>query len=179
MPLIEKIFPKLDDAPAYRGDGRKEHLPESALPLIAYEDLVEAQSDALRMAASRRKPAASICYTSGTTGNPKGVLYSHRSTVLHAMSVCGRACSASPARTSVLAGRADVPRQCLGHPLCGGDGRGQDRAAGAGGLDGKSIFELVDGEQVDLMLGVPTVWLNLLNYCEKRGPATWIRSSAW
>ena len=112
--------------------------------------------------------AASICYTSGTTGNPKGVLYSHRSTVLHAMSVCGAAVLGLSSRTSVLPVVPMFHVNAWGIPYAA-TMAGSKLVLPAAGLDGKSIFEMVDQDKVDLMLGVPTVWLNLLQYCEREG----------
>ena len=107
-----------------------------------------------------------MCYTSGTTGNPKGVLYSHRSTVLHALASC------APGALGLSSQNALLPVVPMFHVNAWGI---PYSAAMAGaklvlpgpGLDGKSLYEMIDGERVELLLGVPTVWLNLLNYCEK------------
>ena len=74
--------------------------------------------------------ACTLCYTSGTTGNPKGVLYSHRSTMLHAFAACAADGLALSARDSILRDRAAVPRQCLEPAVFGGDVRRQAGAAG-------------------------------------------------
>ena len=66
----------------------RDHLPPSALDLSSYEELVNAHSDDFEWPTFDENTAAALCYTSGTTGNPKGVLYSHRSTVLHATAIC-------------------------------------------------------------------------------------------
>jgi acyl-CoA synthetase (AMP-forming)/AMP-acid ligase II len=168
VPLIEKIFPKLTTVQHVVVMVGKEHLPQSSLPLIAYEELVEAQSDDYEWAQFDENLAASLCYTSGTTGNPKGVLYSHRSTVLHAMSVCGAGVLGISSRTSVLPVVPMFHVNAWGIPYAA-TMAGAKLVLPGGGLDGKSIFEMVERDKVDLMLGVPTVWLNLLNYCEREG----------
>jgi acyl-CoA synthetase (AMP-forming)/AMP-acid ligase II len=168
VPLVEKIFPKLTTLQHVVVMVGKEHLPDSSLPMIAYEDLVEAQSDDYEWPQVDENLAGSICYTSGTTGNPKGVLYSHRSTVLHAMSVCGAGVLGLSSRTSVLPVVPMFHVNAWGIPYAA-TMAGSKLVLPAAGLDGKSIFEMVDRDKVDLMLGVPTVWLNLLQYCEREG----------
>jgi 3-(methylthio)propionyl---CoA ligase len=168
VPLIEKIFPKLTTLQHVVVMAGKEHLPQSSLPLIAYEELIEAQSDDFEWPQFDENIAASICYSSGTTGNPKGVLYSHRSTVLHAMSVCGAGVLGLSSRTSVLPVVPMFHVNAWGIPYAA-PMAGAKLVLPGGGLDGKSVFELVEADQVDLLLGVPTVWLNLLQYCEREG----------
>ena len=92
-------------------------MPQSTLPLLCYEDLIAAESDSFDWPVLHEGLAAALCYTSGTTGNPKGVLYGHRSTVLHAMASHGYRCARRIEPGRDLAGRAHVPCQCLGHPL--------------------------------------------------------------
>ncbi len=168
VPLIEKIFPKLTTLQHVVVMAGKQHLPQSSLPLIAYEELIEAQSDDFEWPQFDENIAASICYTSGTTGNPKGVLYSHRSTVLHAMSVCGAGVLGLSSRTSVLPVVPMFHVNAWGIPYAA-PMAGAKLVLPGGGLDGKSVFELVEADRVDLLLGVPTVWLNLLQYCEREG----------
>ncbi len=92
--------------------------------------LAQADPDGFRYAEHAETDAVSMCYTSGTTGRPKGVVYSHRSTVLHTFVGCtGRLLG--PARHRLpAAGDADVPRQLLGHSVCGGDAGHEDRFSG-------------------------------------------------
>lgn len=168
VPLIEKIRHKLTTLQHVVVMVDREHMPESALPLICYEDLVEAESEDFAWPRLDENLAAAICYTSGTTGNPKGVLYSHRSTVLHAMATCSADVLSLSSRTSVLPVVPMFHVNAWGIPYAA-TMAGSRLVLPGGGLDGKSIYELVDAEKVDLMLGVPTVWLNLLQYCEREG----------
>jgi acyl-CoA synthetase (AMP-forming)/AMP-acid ligase II len=101
----------------------------TAIPnLLCYEDLVDAQPDDFEWPVFDEETASSLCYTSGTTGNPKGVLYSHRSTVLHTYASALPDALNLSARDVVLPVGADVPRQRLGPAVFGLHGR---RAPGA------------------------------------------------
>ncbi|WP_088345245.1 MULTISPECIES: long-chain-fatty-acid--CoA ligase [Rhodomicrobium] len=168
VPLIEKIFPKLTTVQHVVVMVGRAHMPDCALPLLCYEDLVEAENEDFAWPQLDENLAAAICYTSGTTGNPKGVLYSHRSTVLHAMSSCSADILSLSSRTSVLPVVPMFHVNAWGIPYSA-TMAGCKLVLPAGGLDGKSLYELVDAEKVDLMLGVPTVWLNLLQYCDREG----------
>jgi fatty-acyl-CoA synthase len=109
------------------------------------------------------------CYTSGTTGNPKGVLYSHRSNVLHALAMNGADALGLRSTSCVLPVvpmyHANAWSIAFTAPLAGA------RLVLPGPrLDGASLYELIERERVTLMAGVPTVWLRLLDYLrqEKR-----------
>src|SRR5690606_36239179 len=112
--------------------------------------------------------AASLCYTSGTTGNPKGVLYSHRSTVLHAWA------AVSPDALKISNGGSVLPVVPMFHVNAWGvpyaaTMAGSKLVLPGAGMDGASLYELIAEEEVALLLGVPTVWLGLLQYCEREG----------
>ena len=144
------------------------HMPADVqIPnLLCYEELIADKPGNYDWPSFDERTASSLCYTSGTTGNPKGVLYSHRSTVLHRYGA-GAARRARPlgARRDP-AGGADVPRQCLGHALRRADGPARSWCSPAPQLDGASLYELFEKEKVTLSAGVPTVWLGLLNYMQ-------------
>ena len=133
--------------------------------LLVYEDLVAAEDDHFTWPHFDENTASSLCYTSGTTGNPKGVLYSHRSTVLHTYA------GAMP--DALNCGAADtilpvVPMfhvNAWGLPYIGCMVGAKLVFPGAG-LDGKSLYELFENEGVTLSAGVPTVWQGLLGYVE-------------
>ena len=143
------------------------HMPRSqALPnLICYEDLIAEESEEFAWPEFDERTAAGLCYTSGTTGNPKGVLYSHRSTVLHAVSACRSSALNLGPMSRVL------PVVPMFH-VCAWGVPYSAPIAGAGivfpgaGMDGASLYELIDSEKATSMLGVPTVWLGLLNYID-------------
>jgi acyl-CoA synthetase (AMP-forming)/AMP-acid ligase II len=138
--------------------------------LLCYEDLIGAQSDDYAWPQFDERSAASLCYTSGTTGNPKGALYSHRSTVLHAYA------SAMPNALNVSARDVVLPVVPMFHvnawglpysvPLSGA------RLVFPGpALDGRSLYDLFEGEGVTFSAGVPTVWLGLVNHVIEHGLA--------
>ena len=145
------------------------HMPETALPgALCFETLMEGASEDFEWPSFDENTASSLCYSSGTTGNPKGVLYSHRSTVLHAMS------AALPDVIDVSAADTTMPVVPMFHvnawgfpyftPMMGA------KLVLPGPLaDGASIHELLENERVTISAGVPTVWLGLLQYLEETG----------
>jgi fatty-acyl-CoA synthase len=167
LPLIEKIAGQLATVKHFVLMCGRAHMPaESRIPaLLCYEELVEAGSEAYEWPDLDENSAASLCYTSGTTGNPKGVLYSHRSTVLHTMAV------ALPDALNVSARETILPVVPMFHV----NAWGLPYAACLAGaklvfpgpaLDGKSLHELFENEGVTLSAGVPTVWQGLLAHVE-------------
>ncbi len=166
LPLIEAVRDKLPHLKHVIVLAPREALPVSSFKLISYEDLISDQPDRFEWPDLNENLAASMCYTSGTTGNPKGVLYSHRSTVLHAIVAC------TPSALEMGSQNVILPVVPMFHvnawsiPYAGAMA-GAKLVLPGPGLDGKSLQELIAEENVDLILGVPTVWLNLLQYCEK------------
>ena len=142
------------------------HMPTSKLPnLLCYEELLQAQSDLFSWPALDESAASSLCYTSGTTGNPKGVLYSQRSTVLHTYAAAlpdALNCSATDVILPVVP-MFHVNAWGLPYVACM---VGAKLVFPGPALDGKSLFELFESEQVTLSAGVPTVWQGLLTYVE-------------
>jgi fatty-acyl-CoA synthase len=136
----------------------------SALPgLLSYEALLAAQSAQYTWPVFDENTASSLCYTSGTTGNPKGVLYSHRSTVLHAYAAALPDVMNLSARDSVLPVVPMFHVNAWGVPYAAAL-TGTKLVFPGPALDGKSLFELMQAEGVTLAAGVPTVWLGLLNF---------------
>jgi len=141
---------------------REESLP----PLTSYETWIAQASSDYDWPELDEYAAAGLCYTSGTTGNPKGVLYSHRSTLLHAMA------SASPAVMGITATDVVLPVVPMFHVNAWGlpylcPMMGAKLVFPGPALDGKSIYELFEAEQVTISAGVPTVWQMLLTYLDQ------------
>ena len=165
--LIEKIAPSCPTVRGFIAMTDRAHMPDIAVPkLLCYEELIAAASRDYAWPAFDENAASSLCYTSGTTGNPKGVLYSHRSTVLHSFAACSTDGLALSARDSVL----------LIVPLFHVNAWGVPYAAAMCGaklvlpgpsLDGASIYRLLAGEQCNFSLGVPTVWLGFFDHVER------------
>jgi 3-(methylthio)propionyl---CoA ligase len=132
-----------------------------------YEKLVEAESERFDWPEFDEKNAACLCYTSGTTGNPKGALYSHRSTIIHAYG------SALPDALDLSARDCILPVVPMFHVNAWGLPyacalMGAKLVFPAQHLDGKSLHQLFEAEEVTMSAGVPTVWLGLLNYMKEQ-----------
>lgn len=168
-PLLEKLSPRLPTVEAYVFLTDAEHMPETSLKGAApYEELLAETDGDFEWLEGDENEAAGMCYTSGTTGDPKGVVYSHRSNVLHAMGVLGPDCFGLSSRDVVL------PVV----PLFHANGWGLGIAGPMAGcalvmpgprLDGASVHQLLDDEGVTCTAAVPTVWLGLLDHLEKTG----------
>jgi 3-(methylthio)propionyl---CoA ligase len=131
--------------------------------LLCYEDLIENSTDDYEWLLFDENSASSLCYTSGTTGNPKGALYSHRSTVLHSYA------STMPDAMNVSVRDVVLPVVPMFHVNAWGlpysvPLTGAKMVFPGPALDGKSLYELFEQEQVTFSAGVPTVWLGLLTH---------------
>jgi fatty-acyl-CoA synthase len=148
------------------------HMPDIALPegmeLLCYEELMAASDESYAWPSFDENTAAALCYTSGTTGKPKGVLYSHRSTVLHAFA----------SNMADVIGLRATDRVLPVVPMFHVNAWGTPYAAPMVGaslimpgrhLDGASLTKLMNDERVTLSAGVPTVWLGLLNHLRGSG----------
>jgi fatty-acyl-CoA synthase len=169
LPLIERLAPALKSVKRYVAMTDRAHMPDSKIPdLLCYEELVGAQDDDYAWPQFDERTASSLCYTSGTTGHPKGVLFSHRSTVLHSFGVCSSdGLRLARAETALLV----VPMfhvNAWGMPYAGAMS-GAKLVMPGPGLDGKNVYDLMRDEKVTLALGVPTVWLNLFNHVDAAG----------
>ena len=147
----------------------KAGMPASSLPgLLCYEDLLDRQPDTFAWPDLDEHTAAALCYTSGTTGEPKGVLYSHRSSVLHAMSIC------MPDVFSISGGDVVMPVVPMFHVAAWGIPYaapmvGAKLVLPGPRLDGASLQALIAAEDVTCTAGVPTVWMAMLDWVEANG----------
>jgi fatty-acyl-CoA synthase len=168
LPLVEKLAPSCPTVTTWVAMTDRAHLPASAaLPgVLCYEDLLAGETDDYAWPEFDENTAAALCYTSGTTGNPKGALFSHRSTVLHAMACCLPDAKGYSARSVVLPIVPMFHVNAWGIPYSAPLVGAKLVFPGAG-LDGKSLYELFESERVETSAGVPTVWLGLIQYMKQ------------
>jgi fatty-acyl-CoA synthase len=163
-PLVEKLAPACRGVKGWVAMTDRAHMPKIAVDeLLCYEELVEDQRDDYEWPELDEDTAAGLCYTSGTTGNPKGVLFSHRSSVLHAYAISLPDASDYSARSVVLPIVPMFHVNAWGIPYAG-PLVGAKLVFPGPGLDGASLYELFEKERVTTSSGVPTVWLGLINY---------------
>jgi len=168
LPIVEAIAAKTPGVKGWVALADRAHMPaKSNLPnLLCYEELIDAAKPIDAWPRFDENTASMMCYTSGTTGQPKGVLYSHRSTVLHCYA------AALPDALNLSARDVLLPVVPMFHVNAWGlpyvaSMVGAKMVMPGPGLDGKSLFELFEAEKVTISAGVPTVWLNLLNYVKQ------------
>jgi fatty-acyl-CoA synthase len=170
VPLLEKIAGQTPAVEGYIVMTDDEHMPRTTLRgAISYESFIRDESAEYEWPLLDENEAVALCYTSGTTGDPKGVLYSHRSTLLHAyagvapdvLNLSNRDCVLPvvplfhvnawgiPYSTLMVGAKLVLPGPKMG--------------------DGQALYELLESEGVTSALGVPTIWSMLLQYCSKTG----------
>ncbi len=170
MPLLEKIADKIPDVEGFIVMTDEAHMPETSLPNVhCYETLIASASADYAWPDLDENTASALCYTSGTTGDPKGVLYSHRSTVLHAYASIAPDTLNLSSRDSVLPVVPLFHVNAWGVPYSAAIVGAKLVLPGPKMGDGETLCELLDSEDVTQALGVPTVWLALLAYTEKAG----------
>ncbi|MFN3369927.1 MAG: long-chain fatty acid--CoA ligase [Sphingomonadaceae bacterium] len=169
VPLVEKLAPRFETIERYVLLTDAGHMPaNSPLDLICYEDWIAGQPDDQPWTTLDENAPAGLCYTSGTTGNPKGVQYSHRSNVLHAMAACmtdtfgvGAQSVVMPIAPMYHANAWSIPYTTA---ACGA------KLVMAGPhFDPPTLHRMIVQEKVDLALAVPTIWLGMLQHLEKSG----------
>ena len=167
IPLVEGVQDQLNFVETIIIAAEKSAIPKNNLNnACSYDDLLEQESSEYQWPELNEDTSSALCYTSGTTGNPKGVLYSHRSTILHAISIAGTmgfhsSSAVLPVVPMFHVNAWGVPYSALIN--------GFTLVLPGHALDGESLYELVQQESVDCLLGVPTVWLGLLQYLEGKG----------
>jgi len=167
LPLVEAIAHRVKTIKAFVAMTDRAHMPASSkIPgLKCYEELIADASDEFAWPTFDEGLASSLCYTSGTTGNPKGVLYSHRSTMLHTFAIALPDALSCSAKESILPVVPMFHVNAWGLPYAACM-MGSKLVFPGAGLDGKSLYELFESERVTLSAGVPTVWQGLLSYVE-------------
>lgn len=170
MPLVEKIAGECPQVKGWVVMTNREHMPTTSLDnVLCYEELLTGQSDHFDWPELDENLACALCYTSGTTGNPKGVLYSHRSTVLHTYATL------MPDALNISGSDVVMPIVPMFHVNAWGNPYACP-VAGAKMVmpgnkmgDGPTLAALINEEGVTMSAGVPTVWLNLLAHLQSSG----------
>ena len=166
VPILEAISDKLPTIERYVVLTDAAHMPQTRLKnAVAYEDWIAEVDEDFKWEEFDENTAAGLCYTSGTTGDPKGVLYSHRSNVLHSLALSGIDALALSSSGSILPVvpmfHANSWSLAFSVPMAG-----SKMVMPGAKLDGASIYELLDSEQVSMTAAVPTVWLMLLQHMQ-------------
>lgn len=169
VPLAEALASQLDTVEHYVILTDDEHMPETTLPgAVSYESLIAGRDTHYDWPELDETAAAALCYTSGTTGHPKGVLYSHRSTVLHALGV------SLPDVFNLSRDASCLPIVPMFHACAWGlpyatAATGTRLVMPGPRMDAEGVTELLDAEKVDFSAAVPSVFLGLVNHWRERG----------
>ncbi len=169
VPLLESLWEELETPEAVVVMTDSEHMPDSSLPkLLCYEDLLDGQPESFDWPRLDERSASALCYTSGTTGEPKGALYDHRSAVLHALGVIAHMDGLFTSRDNFLVIVPMFHVCAWGFPYIA-PLVGAKLVFPGPGYDGASLHELFESEEVTISAGVPTIWLGLLDYLRESG----------
>jgi len=170
LPIIQAIHSKCNSIRHWVAMCDVDKLPaDTGIPnLVSYEAWIGNQSSDYQWPSFDENSASSMCYTSGTTGNPKAALYSHRSTILHAYAAALPDVMGISARDSILPVVPMFHVNAWGIPYSAAL-TGAKLVFPGSGMDGKSIYELIEGEGVTYAAGVPTVWQMLLTHMKSNG----------
>lgn len=169
-PLVARLAGELGTVETFVAMTDRDHMPDipeiPAGRLRCWDDLVGGQSTAFDWPEFDERSASSLCYTSGTTGNPKGVLYSHRSTMLHTLMTAARDAIDIHSGSVILLVVPMFHANAWGTPYTAAM-VGAKLVMPGPHLDGQSVYELMKAEGVNQSQGVPTVWLMLFSYLDE------------
>lgn len=167
VPLLERLRDRLGDRPIVLMTDRAQ-MPDSPLELICYEELIAAEAPGFAWVDGPETAPVGLCYTSGTTGAPKGVLYTHRSNVLHSLTTSGADVLGFGSRSVILPVvpmfHANAWAIAFSAPMAGAK-----LVMPGCRLDGASLCDLIEQEGVTCSAGVPTVWIGLIDEMRRRG----------
>jgi fatty-acyl-CoA synthase len=167
VPVLQAIADRLPTVATYIVLTDAGHMPQTTLPnATAFEEWLAGVDDDFAWKHFDENTAAALCYTSGTTGKPKGVLYSHRSNVLHGLMVNQPDVLGLSSEHSILPVvpmfHANAWAITYASPMAG-----TKLVLPGAGMDGASLYELLDSEKVTASAAVPTIWLGLLQYLDQ------------
>lgn len=168
VPLLAPVLPQLSKVHTIvvTGDVDVAPLQGAGVLVVGYEDFLASQPEAFEWPAIDEKSAAAMCYTSGTTGNPKGVAYSHRSTYLHSMAACAADGLSVTSEDRILAVvpmfHANAWGLIYAALMTGADLLMPERF-----LQAEPLVRLIDAEKPTIAGAVPTIWSDVLNYLEE------------
>ena len=167
-PLVAGVAAHCPKVRAWVCLSEAEHMPaiEGVANVMAYEDLIAPCSEQFAWPEFDERTAAALCYTSGTTGNPKGALYSHRSIVLNAITICNPNALALSTKHTILpvVPMFHINAWCIPYaaPIAG-----TKLVLPGPKLDGASLHGLMESERVTVSAGVPTIWQGMISYVEQ------------
>ena len=169
VPLLEAILPHIPKVERVIVMTDAAHMPQTKLPKAeAYEEVIAGQSADCVWGDFEENTACGLCYTSGTTGNPKGVLYSHRSNFIHTLlGLQSTVLGATP--SEVILPVVPMFHANAWGIAFGGPAAGAKLVMPGARMDGASIYELLETEQVTFSAAVPTVWQGLLTHMREHG----------
>jgi acyl-CoA synthetase (AMP-forming)/AMP-acid ligase II len=167
-PLIKAIAPHCPQVKLWLALSDSINMPtvDALTSVRGYEEFIAPHDDRLEWPEFDERTGAALCYTSGTTGNPKGALYSHRSIVLNAMAICMPGVVGLSSKDTLLPA---VPMFHINawNTTYAALMAGTKLVLPGSRLDGAALYELMEGEQVTVSAGVPTIWLGLMQYLEQ------------
>lgn len=169
VPLLEKIAPKLETVEKYIIINAPENFSTTLLNIIHYENLIEKQLDTIDWPILNENEACGMCYTSGTTGMPKGVLYSHRSTYLHAMTILSPNAGNYSNDDVILLIVPQFHVMAWGFPyMC--LLTGSDMVMPSLHLQPKAIIKMLESEKITKANGVPSIWMGVYEEMKQNPP---------